>query len=626
MFVTTFYSYKGGVGRSLALANVAAELAKRGKSVLIADFDLEAPGVTSFNFGGSTLVEPGASAGIIDFVEAWQKSGTSPDVRNFIHLCTESAGEGGRIWIMPAGRMDEEYGTRLSQLDFADLYEHQDGFLLFEDLKAQWRDVLRVDYVLIDSRTGHTDIGGVCTRQLPDLVTFVFWPNAQNLSGLSLVLKAMKEEEASTKRRIDKLFVPSNLPTLDDEDSVLENLLEKFRSTLEYSRQSEVLIQNYPSLELLEQKIFTLHRPNSRLTRQYRRLADAVQMHNQLDEHGVELFLQRLVTSGARGDGSVRAPPPSRLPLEDRAKLADIQKKNWKTPEIIRILAMLKASEGEFTDAIKQIERLVTAGQDTLNDNLWLADWAMFAESATNLPTMINRLLDDDDASQRHVVAAFSLLAKLDASEVHALSLNVAKRPAIQKLDVHELARLCANLRDTKQKNGVGAELVRTMYDGGRIVPESLQSADGTSLGLTLIGAGFFETAEEVLRRMPTEVEPWDRQRQAFNLGMAIWGRTGVPPVSLFEEIFEIHQTGPEPQPKNANYFSCLAVTCGIIGRRELALEFLGESRRAIENEAGAFSCWRYLQCGETDFVADLGEIRKWLLDEDGSPAMFSRR
>jgi len=43
--VVTFYSYKGGVGRSMALANVAALLARWGRRVLIIDWDLEAPGI-----------------------------------------------------------------------------------------------------------------------------------------------------------------------------------------------------------------------------------------------------------------------------------------------------------------------------------------------------------------------------------------------------------------------------------------------------------------------------------------------------------------------------------------------------------------------------------------------------
>jgi MinD-like ATPase involved in chromosome partitioning or flagellar assembly len=43
--IVTFYSYKGGSGRSMALANVAWILATHGKRVLAIDWDLEAPGL-----------------------------------------------------------------------------------------------------------------------------------------------------------------------------------------------------------------------------------------------------------------------------------------------------------------------------------------------------------------------------------------------------------------------------------------------------------------------------------------------------------------------------------------------------------------------------------------------------
>ena len=50
------------------------------------------------------------------------------------------------------------------------LYEKHHGDLLFEDIKQQWHNTIEPDYVLIDSRTGHTDTCGICTRQLPDSV------------------------------------------------------------------------------------------------------------------------------------------------------------------------------------------------------------------------------------------------------------------------------------------------------------------------------------------------------------------------------------------------------------------------------------------------------------------------
>ena len=62
---------------------------------------------------------------------------------------------------MPAGKRDDTYASRLNLLDWQRLYAEGDGYLLFEELRAQWQQHLAPDYVLIDSRTGHTDVGGI---------------------------------------------------------------------------------------------------------------------------------------------------------------------------------------------------------------------------------------------------------------------------------------------------------------------------------------------------------------------------------------------------------------------------------------------------------------------------------
>ena len=60
----TFYSYKGGVGRSMALINVACLLAKKGKKVLMIDWDLEAPGLESY-FNGEVKK---TDLGLVDLI------------------------------------------------------------------------------------------------------------------------------------------------------------------------------------------------------------------------------------------------------------------------------------------------------------------------------------------------------------------------------------------------------------------------------------------------------------------------------------------------------------------------------------------------------------------------------
>src|ERR1017187_5245792 len=60
-YIFTFYSFKGGVGRSMAVMNVAYTLAGWGRHVLVVDMDLEAPGLSGFLHRSKELAEPEAA-------------------------------------------------------------------------------------------------------------------------------------------------------------------------------------------------------------------------------------------------------------------------------------------------------------------------------------------------------------------------------------------------------------------------------------------------------------------------------------------------------------------------------------------------------------------------------------
>src|SRR3954462_4308077 len=64
----TFYSFKGGVGRSMALINVAGILAGRGFRVLVIDMDLEAPGLSFLVPGESDSEQAASHLGFIDLL------------------------------------------------------------------------------------------------------------------------------------------------------------------------------------------------------------------------------------------------------------------------------------------------------------------------------------------------------------------------------------------------------------------------------------------------------------------------------------------------------------------------------------------------------------------------------
>jgi cellulose biosynthesis protein BcsQ len=290
VYIITFYSFKGGVGRTLALVNVGAELARRGRKVLLVDFDLEAPGLETF----ARLRPPKPYPGLVEYVTEYERTMQAPDVREYIYEAATVGKRGGRLWIMPAGRRDANYQAALVNIDWKRLYGERDGFLLFEDMKAQWEQEqdLNPDYVLIDSRTGHTDVEGICTRQLADSVVLMFMPNEQNLIGLEGVCRAIRREETEgLKKSIRLHFVAANVPDLDDEKRILQRQMGAFRKRLDFEALTGV-IRRCDNLNLLDQSVFTLDHPNTRLAHSYRRLLRALLMDNLADRDGALLFLR----------------------------------------------------------------------------------------------------------------------------------------------------------------------------------------------------------------------------------------------------------------------------------------------------------------------------------------------
>jgi MinD-like ATPase involved in chromosome partitioning or flagellar assembly len=358
VYIITFYSFKGGVGRTMALVNTAAELARRGRKVLLVDFDLEAPGLSTYDLLRPEKPHPG----IVEFVTEFRRTRRSPLVTDFIYPREgiTVGKKGGKLWVMPAGRGDLEYRRMLNALSWRMLYEHDEGFLLFEDTRLQWEAELHPDYVLIDARTGHTDIEGICTRQLADAVVVVYYPNEQNLAGLREVCQHIRAEETSgLEKKIKLHFVASNVPVLDDERGLLRRQLEAFRSKLpmyrEFPRHPRVVIHRYESLKLLEQPVFVLQRPRSRLAREYRGLVRRLIMENPVDREGALFYLRGLERDRElqrHCAGGVRFGT-----VTDR--LTQIETQFEDDPIILRRLAWWYRGLGELDQALRRFDRVL---------------------------------------------------------------------------------------------------------------------------------------------------------------------------------------------------------------------------------------------------------------------------
>jgi cellulose biosynthesis protein BcsQ len=202
--VFTFYSFKGGVGRSMAAANVAALLAKWGHQVLLVDFDLEAPGIehyfSNYSFKGSSSETPG----LVDLVLAF-KEGQPMDWKRALCRAFPFGSRSEAVTILTAGRRDRGYLGRLQSIDWRDLFvNHRLGDYL-EQLRAEWID--EFGFVLLDSRTGYTDVGGICTIQLPDILIPVLTTNNQNLKGTLDVIEEVREGRKELPEDRGHLFI-----------------------------------------------------------------------------------------------------------------------------------------------------------------------------------------------------------------------------------------------------------------------------------------------------------------------------------------------------------------------------------------------------------------------------------
>ncbi|MCO4772635.1 MAG: hypothetical protein KDA24_21565, partial [Deltaproteobacteria bacterium] len=209
----TFYSYKGGVGRSMALANVASWLVTSAhKRVVAIDFDLEAPGL-AYYFARSGLLGDVSvpRPGLVELLTEYRNDGAVPDLSDYVIDGPPQLG-GGQLHLLCAGDHHAPgYATDLAELDWNALYESGFGFELMEHLRVSIIDGYQPDVVLIDSRTGLHGIGAIAAQHLPDTVVLLFSLNEQNVDGTAHVLRDIEENVfgPETGRSIQTLVVAS---------------------------------------------------------------------------------------------------------------------------------------------------------------------------------------------------------------------------------------------------------------------------------------------------------------------------------------------------------------------------------------------------------------------------------
>jgi len=243
--VITFYSYKGGMGRSTSIATCASYLAMHHKKkIVIIDCDFEAPGFS--NFFLETPANPKYSQGLVEYIFNKENAGET-NINQYIWQVSGKFTDEGAIYIMPAGNLNDDdtlddiigthkdhYLEGLARLDFAST----------ENIVKQFRDLIKdiyseinPDYIFIDSRTGFTDIFGLSSIKLSSFIIGFFGNSVQNLPGLYFFIDMIKNINKKKKNFTGMLVNSFSRPKSFRE---FKNIVEEYINRTTYELNNDL--------------------------------------------------------------------------------------------------------------------------------------------------------------------------------------------------------------------------------------------------------------------------------------------------------------------------------------------------------------------------------------------------
>jgi hypothetical protein len=94
---------------------------------------------------------------------------------------------GGKLDFLSAGRQTRDYSAAVCSLDWDNFYERLGGGRFFRAMRDDMKS--KYDYVLIDSRTGLSDVADICTIELPDVLVICFTLSNQSIEGAANVVR-----------------------------------------------------------------------------------------------------------------------------------------------------------------------------------------------------------------------------------------------------------------------------------------------------------------------------------------------------------------------------------------------------------------------------------------------------
>lgn len=269
--VVTFYSYKGGMGRTTTMIAYAISLAVndndiKKKRVVIIDCDLEAPGYLNFfDLSEHNGLQSGKKNGLVEFLSDAQLTSHPEDldINDYIINVGDDNENNfaynnlNNIWLIPAGNLNEGYSDLSGGGDRNDYLEGLAKINLssvnsvvkyFNLLLDRINETIEPDIILLDSRTGFNDIFGTVALYLSSSVVGFFGFSRQTQPGLMNLLREYYKKGNSFSLQL----VFSILPEKAD-DTWVENHKKEVQQYISYVGNEN---KNYPSFCIFIEILF----------------------------------------------------------------------------------------------------------------------------------------------------------------------------------------------------------------------------------------------------------------------------------------------------------------------------------------------------------------------------------
>ena len=217
----TLFSIKGGVGRSTTAAVLAWHLACKGERVLVADLDLESPGLSSAMLGPDARPEYGVADW---FVEDLVGQGGLV-IADMIAEPAWARGFEGDVYVAPAhGREPGEYLAKLARAYMDRAADPWTARLerLLASLEARFDPTV----VLVESRSGLHDIAAATVTDIGARTLLFATDSESGWTDYRILFRHWLDRDLATKIR-DRLWIVSALTPPDDEYRYLERFREQ---------------------------------------------------------------------------------------------------------------------------------------------------------------------------------------------------------------------------------------------------------------------------------------------------------------------------------------------------------------------------------------------------------------